>query len=101
MEKCFILCGVGTVSSLVSFGGCRLEVQKAGATLSFGEMVNLSKFQEEESNSQKLLQGEKDNKGAHVPHPGPLPSFSGHLSFPSFKLILMGNSIHILTRSEE
>ena len=64
MEKCFILCTVGTVSSLVSFRGCRLELQKDGATLSFSEMLNFSKFGEEESKSQRLSQGGKDNKGA-------------------------------------
>lgn len=72
MEECFILCTVGTVSSLVSFRGCRLELlvpgasrkEKEGATLSFGEMLNFSKFGEGESESQRLLQGEKDNKRA-------------------------------------
>lgn len=84
MEKRFILCGVGTVSSLVSFGGCRLEVQKAGATLLFGKMVNLSKSGEEESNSQRLLPGEKDNKGAQFPTQDPcLHSVDFCLSHPS------------------
>ena len=110
MEECFLLCTMGSVSSLVSFRGCRLELlvpgasrkEKEGATLSFGKTLNFSKFRDGESESQRLLQGEKDNKRALCPPPQPLSSFCGHWSSSSFKLILMGYSIHILlTRSEE
>ena len=102
MEKCFILCTVGTVSSLVSFRGCRLELQKEGATLSFGEMLNFSSLGRKNLRARDCRRGEKITKEPYVPHPWPLSSFCGHLSSSSFKLILMGNSIHILlTTSEE